>query len=93
MKKYYFANYVFVSVKKYSEERTNEIIEKIRFCAAKNGYKMMRLNDGFIMSYDLAKGFVKNLRFYCSRFFNTDELVKMRENNLLSQEQFAALTA
>lgn len=87
--KIYLPDFVYCTLKK----RREDTVKNLFVSAATNGYKIMRFGDGFIASYEFAKKSIKNLRLHCSRFFSENDLIDMRENNLISQEQFNVLTA
>lgn len=86
--KIYLSDFVFCTLKKQSKD----IVKDLFVSAAVNGYKIMRFGDGFIASYDFAKKSLKKLRLHCSRFFSENDLEDMRQNKLISQERFDALT-
>lgn len=87
--KIYLPDFVFCTLKRHRADT----VKNLFIAAAKSGYKIMCFDDGFIASYDFAKKSIKSLRLHCSRFFSENDLIDMRENNLISQDQFNALTA
>lgn len=87
--KVYLPDFVFCTLKKHRKD----VVKELFISAAISGYKIMPFKDGFIASYEFAKKSIKNLRMHCSRFFSENDLADMRDNNLISQERFNALTA
>lgn len=90
--KIYLSDYVFCTLKKQNETHRDETVKNLFVSAAMKGYKIMRLGDGFIASYDFAKSCVNKLRLHCSRFFSEIDLIEMTNNKLISQARFNALT-
>lgn len=90
---YQFENVVYVTLKHYNELRRQQVVKNIYVHAAVSCLNVEPFEDGFVMSYSLAKAFVRNLHLHCSRFFSRKECMKLRDKRLITAEEYEAVTA
>lgn len=83
-----FPNVVYTTFKNYSETRRESIEQKIRNSARIKGWQIVPIGGGYVMPYNLAKSFVRNLHLHCSRFFTLGEAMEMRAKGLISEADF-----
>ena len=88
--KYHFTNLACVSLKNYSENRTKKIIENIEKFAAENGLKFIPYQGGFVMSWELAKQFVKNFHFDLGRVFGINDVAYLMGAKMVTEDQVIA---
>ncbi len=82
--KFQFTNLVYVTMKKYNETRAMNLEDCICDFATRNKLKIMLFKDGWIMSWELAKHFARNLHFHCSRIFDFNEVMDMCANEVVT---------
>ena len=56
--------------------------------AALKNYKVEPLNEGYVMSYNLAKNFVRYFHLHCSRNFSLSECGELKFKKLISEAEF-----
>lgn len=83
--KFQFSNIVFVTLKKFNENRRKDIIRSLFTSTALKNGKIMKLGDGYVLPYQIAKNFVKYLHLHCSRFFDLNEATDLYMNGLISE--------
>lgn len=88
--KFQFSNIVFVTLKKLNENRRKDVIRSIYTSTALKSGKIMPMENGYVMPYQIAKNFVKYLHLHCSRFFSLNEATNMFANGLISEADFEA---
>ena len=88
--KFQFSNIVFVTLKKLNENRRKDVIRSLFTSTALKNGKIMAMDNGFVVTYEIAKNFVRYLHLHTSRFFNLNEATNMFANGLISEADFEA---
>lgn len=88
--KFQFSNVVYVTLKKFNENRRKDVIRSLFTSTALKNGKIMPMENGYVMPYQIAKNFVKYLHLHCSRFFSLNEATNMFANGLISEADFEA---
>ena len=83
--KFQFPNVVYVTLKKFNEKRRKDVIRSLYTSTALKNGKIMKLDDGFVMTYRIAKSFVRFLHLHTSRFFDLNEATDLFMNGLISE--------
>lgn len=80
-----FSNIVFVTLKRFNENRRKDVIRSLFTSTALKNGKIMPLDNGYVLPYEIAKSFVKYLHLHCSRFFSLNETTNLYINGLISE--------
>lgn len=83
--KFQFSNVVYVTLKKFNENRRKDVIRSIYTSTALKNGKIMAMDNGFVVTYEIAKNFVRYLHLHTSRFFNLNEATNLYINGLISE--------
>lgn len=83
--KFQFSNVVYVTLKKFNENRRKDVIRSIYTSTALKSGKIMPMENGYVMPYQIAKNFVRYLHLHTSRFFNLNEATNLYINGLISE--------
>lgn len=80
-----FPNVVYVTLKKFNENRRKDVIRSLFTSTALKNGKIMAMDNGFVVTYEIAKNFVRYLHLHTSRFFSLNEATDLYINGLISE--------
>lgn len=88
MANFRFPNIVYCTMKNFSPKRRRNIIMSLYKSAALKNYKVEPLNEGYVMTYELAKNFNRYFHLHCSRYFTLSECGFLKFKKLIGEADF-----